>query len=222
MEKIRKLYLFIRALPKTLYFNFHYFSFKQAIRLPVLISHRVILHKTKGKVIAQSYRTGAIRIGFNQHIFFSDHKLNSTWSVDEEGSVIFNGTAFISNGTRFFVRGKLTFGDNMIISANTKIQCFEEITFGKDVGIGWDCVFMDTDGHSLLDEQQNVINPNKPIIIGDNVWVGAKSFISKGVTLASHMVVAANSIVLKSFDLPNHIIGGYPAKVIKCNITIRR
>lgn len=222
MQKLRKAYLLIRALPKTIYFNLHYFSLKQALTFPVLISHHVILRETKGKVIlASPIRTAMVRIGFSEHVFFSDYKLNSTWSVGNTGTVTFAGTAFIGNGTRFYVLGNLTIGNNMMISASAKIQCFEEITFGNDTLIGWDCVFMDTDGHSILNEQEQVINHARPVIIGDKVWIGAKSFITKGVTLGSHMVVAANSVVLKSFDMPNHVIGGYPAKVIKSNVSWR-
>ena len=222
MQKLRKLFLLIRALPKTIYFNFHYFPFKQALKLPLLISHHVILRETKGKVILTSpARTFMVRIGFSEHVFFSDYKLNSTWSVAETGTVIFAGTAFIGNGTRFFVLGKLTIENNMIISASAKIQCFERITFGNDVLVGWDCVFMDTDGHAILDEQEQVINHSKSVIIGNKVWIGARSFITKGVNLGPAMIVASNSVVLKSFDLPNHVIGGYPAKVIKSNVSWR-
>ncbi|MFY0256274.1 hypothetical protein ACDQ55_20230 [Chitinophaga sp. 30R24] len=40
----------LRSLPKTIYFNFYYFPFKTALRLPVFIDHHVRLMKMGGKV----------------------------------------------------------------------------------------------------------------------------------------------------------------------------
>jgi hypothetical protein len=50
---IKKASLFLLGLPKTLIFNFHYFPFKIAIRLPVLLTHKVRLKKIKGKSYLQ-------------------------------------------------------------------------------------------------------------------------------------------------------------------------
>ena len=54
-----------------------------------------------------------------------------------------------------------------------------------------------------------------PIIIGDNCWIGAGSILLPGVVLANHIVVAAGSVVTKSFTEDNVLIGGTPARVIK-------
>jgi len=54
----------------------------------------------------------------------------------------------------------------------------------------------------------------KPVVIGDDVWIGANAVILPGVTLGSHVVVAAGAVVTK--DVPDHtLVGGVPAKVIK-------
>lgn len=54
----------------------------------------------------------------------------------------------------------------------------------------------------------------KPVVIGDDVWIGANAVILPGVTIGSHCVVAAGAVVTK--DVPNHtLVGGIPAKVIK-------
>ncbi len=54
----------------------------------------------------------------------------------------------------------------------------------------------------------------KPVIIGDDVWIGSNAVIIPGVTIGRHAVVAAGAVVTK--DVPdNCVVGGVPAKVIK-------
>jgi len=54
----------------------------------------------------------------------------------------------------------------------------------------------------------------KPIVIQDDVWIGARVIIMGGVTIGQGAIVAANSVVTK--DVPPYaIVGGTPAKVLK-------
>ena len=67
------------------------------------------------------------------------------------------------------------------------------------------------DKEKRIDEQGIT---TKPIIIGDDVWIGANAVILPGVTIGKHCVVAAGAVVTK--DVPdNTIVGGVPAKEIK-------
>jgi acetyltransferase-like isoleucine patch superfamily enzyme len=54
----------------------------------------------------------------------------------------------------------------------------------------------------------------KPIVIQDDVWIGANSVITAGVTLGKHSVIGAGSIVTK--DVPEFsVVVGNPARIIK-------
>ena len=65
--------------------------------------------------------------------------------------------------------------------------------------------------HNLLDFNIHVkVNPIK---LKDNCWIGSGSIILPGVELGEHVIVAAGSVVTKSFP-SNSIIGGVPAKLI--------
>ena len=64
---------------------------------------------------------------------------------------------------------------------------------------------------SLIIEQENII---KPVIIGSDVWIGARSIILPGVTIGEGSVIAAGSVVTKSVDKYS-VVGGNPAKLIK-------
>lgn len=54
----------------------------------------------------------------------------------------------------------------------------------------------------------------RPVVIGDDVWIGANAVILPGVTIGRHAVVAAGAVVTK--DVPEKtLVGGVPAKIIK-------
>ena len=54
----------------------------------------------------------------------------------------------------------------------------------------------------------------KPVVIEDDIWIGANAVILPGVTIGHHTVVAAGAIVTK--DVPPHsLVAGVPAKIIK-------
>lgn len=97
------------------------------------------------------------------------------------------------------------------------LACTED---GRSIVIGKDCMFSSNinirtgDSHSILDEKGNRINPAKSVQIGDHCWIGEGAKILKGVTLQNDTVVAAGSIVTRSFPA-NVIIAGNPAKIIK-------
>ena len=53
-----------------------------------------------------------------------------------------------------------------------------------------------------------------PILIGNNVWIGAKATVIKGVTIGDNVVVAANSVV--THDIPsNVVVAGVPARILR-------
>lgn len=54
----------------------------------------------------------------------------------------------------------------------------------------------------------------KPVIIGDNVWLGGNAVIAPGVTIGNNVVVAAGAVVVKNVP-DNVVVGGNPARIIK-------
>lgn len=116
----------------------------------------------------------------------------------------------------------LTIGDHSGIS-NTTISCMKEIRIGSYVKIGGGCLLMDSNHHSLNWKSRMEYVTDKEdtksdaVIIGDHVFIGARSIICKGVKIGNKAIVAAGSVVVT--DIPeSEIWGGNPAKRIKVNV----
>lgn len=208
---------FILGIPKTLYVNFKYFKFNEAIKLPLFISHRVWLKKVKGqiKIDAYIYR-GMIQIGFGEVGIFDKHKSRSIFESD--GMITFKGKASFGHGSKIVVHGELIIGDNLCVSAESSIICFERISLGDNCLISWDNLIMDTDFHKIKKFNGTITNKDREIVIGNNVWMGCRSTVLKGSIIGNNIVIAASSNIFNKIDGDNQVIGGNPAKVLKTDI----
>ena len=117
-----------------------------------------------------------------------------------------------------FPEGVIHIGDNVGISGST-LRCSASISIGNNVMIGSGCLIADTDDHPLNAGQRQEEHfyrhtVNRPIVIADDVFIGARSIILKGVTIGQGAVVGAGSVVTKDVP-PFTIVAGNPAKVVK-------
>ena len=121
-------------------------------------------------------------------------------------------------GVKFFTEngGKIEIGDNFFAN----FGCFfssdsAKIIVGNNCLIGPDVVLINSNHgikkNKLIRLQKNI---SSDVIIGNDVWIGAKSVILPGVTIGDGAVIAAGSIVNKDVA-PYSIVGGVPAKLIK-------
>lgn len=91
---------------------------------------------------------------------------------------------------------------------------------GNDCLFSWGIKARTSDGHSVVDLSTNkAINLPKDIHIGNKVWVGEDVHFLKGSGIGNDCVVASCSVVTKMIVADNSLIGGYPAKILRDNIS---
>ena len=109
----------------------------------------------------------------------------------------------------------ISIGDNSQIGERSQIGAYTKI--GSDVIMAPDVIIW-TISHAF-DRTDIPINQQgatdiKPVIIGDDVWIGQRAIIKPGVTVGNHAIIGAGSIVTK--DIPEWaIVAGNPARIIK-------
>lgn len=204
---------------KTLRFNFKYLPFRQAIKFPIVVSRHCRVRRLGGTVrIDSDIHTAMIHIGFDSVGIFDNKRSRSIW--ENSGTVIFKGRAILGHGTKLAVgeQATLCFGTNFSVTAESSIIAFHCIEFGDNCLLSWEVLIMDTDFHGIYSEQGTLINNVSPVLVGNNVWVGCRSTILKGVKINDGTVIAAGSVVTRSTEESDCIVGGNPIKVLKKNI----
>ena len=100
---------------------------------------------------------------------------------------------------------------------NNNVQVFAAtgVAIGSRCLIGDAVLIMDADGHGLAPERRHdSAGPSSSVVVEDNVWIGSRAIILKGVTLGEGCVVGAGSVVTRTVP-PRTVVAGNPARVIR-------
>jgi acetyltransferase-like isoleucine patch superfamily enzyme len=108
---------------------------------------------------------------------------------------------------------EIVIGDYCLIAPGVRISAGKSIRIADNCMLAANVVISDSDWHGIY----NRIRPfrcTKPIVIENNVWLGERVIITKGVSIGENSVIGAGAVVTK--DIPaNCIAAGNPARVIK-------
>jgi acetyltransferase-like isoleucine patch superfamily enzyme len=137
--------------------------------------------------------------------FFPNHKIRISYLKNILKMKI-GKSCFIHMGARF--EGKITIGNNTVIGRNCVL--IGEIIIKNNVSITAE-TYIFTFSHEVNSPQ--FVSFNKPVIIDDYVWIGARAIVLPGIHLGKGSVLGAASTATK--DIPAFsIFAGAPAKEI--------
>lgn len=115
---------------------------------------------------------------------------------------------------RFF--GRVTIGNNVFFNRGCYVAVHESLVIGDDCLFG-EQVSIHDENHTLGRGSEPIGSrgfTTAPIVIGRNVWIGAKATILQGVRIGDNAVIGANAVVTK--DIPaNSIAVGIPARAVR-------
>ena len=143
--------------------------------------------------------------------------IGKTIVVNNGGEVIIGNKTCLWPDVKFSLVANPSYGTPIIkvgafssIGDRTQIHCGKLVSIGNHVLISWDVNIIEFDYHA----PGGGIPEPKPIIIEDEVWIGARCIITKDVTIGKGSIIAAGAVVTK--DVPSYsLVAGNPAKLIK-------
>ncbi len=109
--------------------------------------------------------------------------------------------------------GQIFIGDYCLISPGVRISAEHSIRIGDNVMLAANVYISDSDWHGVY----NRIRPfrcSKPVVLENNVWLGERVIVCKGVTIGENSIVGAGAVVTSTIPA-NSIAAGNPARVIK-------
>lgn len=109
----------------------------------------------------------------------------------------------------------ITVGAGTLFSNNVQVIAERSITIGQRCLIGDAVLILDSDFHNLSAEgRHRQPAATAAVVLEDNVFIGSRVIILKGVTIGKDSVIGAGSVVVRSIP-PGVIAAGNPAKVIR-------
>jgi acetyltransferase-like isoleucine patch superfamily enzyme len=131
-----------------------------------------------------------------------------------------HGKNFIFYTDSYFSYKTIEIGNDVYIGPRANFGGIKGIFIGNKVMFGPDVSILGGDhnttqiGEYMADVKQKLPENDLPVIIEDDVWVGSRAIILKGVTIKTGSIIAAGTIVTK--DVPAYsIVAGVPGKVIR-------
>lgn len=221
-ELINKLRRFARtSWFKSLYLNFVMLPFKQAIRIPIIVSKYTYFYSLSGRIELTSPPSfGMIRFGYFGEDVITPKDARTLLQI--EGIMKLASNVHFGCGVVIRVEpdAVLDIETNVRVSNRTKIICYDNIKICHDTRIAWECQLIDTTFHYMRNMNDNSVTElTKLIVVGAHNWIGNRCNIMKGAVIPNYTIVAAGSLCNKHYEFPQYsLIAGTPAKLIKTGI----
>lgn len=179
-------------------------------RLPILVIRAVffLYYKVRNYYYSLAFGTKRISIG-------KSPAFRGTKNISIGHNVSLGNQAWLDA----IGSGVIVIGNDVSFSQNVHVAASLKVVIGDGCLIGSDVLITDHD-HSFGSQMFDIAPKNRPLkvkgdtFLGKNVWLGDNVKVLSGVNLGENTVVAANSVVTKSF--PGRVVlAGNPAVIVK-------
>jgi len=183
-----------------------------AIRSSYYFLYRVFVCEPLFKAYCKSY-------GRNLHTGVFLHWVQGQGNLIVGNDVLIDGRCNFFFASRYTERPTLHIGDSTGIGHSCSFTVGDQITIGKHCRIAAGVQMFDASGHpsdpaNRLAGQPADRSEVRPIVIGDNVWIGTGSAIYPGVSIGDNSIVALGSVVMSNVPA-NVVVAGNPARQIR-------
>jgi acetyltransferase-like isoleucine patch superfamily enzyme len=104
-------------------------------------------------------------------------------------------------------------GRGTVIVNGCELIARTSITIGANCRIGAQTLILDADFHGIKPDERHKLGLTKPVVIGDNVWVGIGAVVLKGVSIGKDAIIGTHCVVTK--DVPDGaIVVGNPMRIV--------
>lgn len=153
---------------------------------------------------------GRLSIGLT-HVSLAESKLRS--SLEISGKLRVEGNVHLHRGSavKVYKGGSLLLNGCSVGRSNIHVR--QQTSIGPRTLISWGCELLDDSVHEVIGSKEA-----RGITIAEDCWIGCYSLLLPKTILPAGTIVAAGSVVNRSFDETNCLIGGVPAKVLRRDV----
>ena len=188
---------------------------------------------TRTRILRFLFSGQSIRFGKNLRL----QRLSCVFAERPSANIDLGDHTVIYENARIaaFGQGRIQIGECSIIG-DVRISSRHQISIGKRFLTSWNVLIQDFDPHpidpiergrqveymcanlrpgsSFPHTETSWSFPGTPILIGDDVWVGANATILKGARIGAGSIVATGAVVLEGEYPPKSLIAGNPARIV--------
>lgn len=130
------------------------------------------------------------------------------------GSLVLGEWVHIRRGSQFEIAGRVEFQGPALVQHGTTVHCDESVLVGSRSVLSEYVTVVDS-SHGTGDSKEWFVDVvrTRPVVIGADVWVGAKATIARGVEIGEGSVVSANSLVVDNVPA-RWLVSGVPASLV--------
>lgn len=188
------------------YFSKHVVRDKKSFLIPYKGTRIEFGKNSKIVIKGKNLEIGINKIKGSKAETFIRLKKDAVWKCNNGCALNYNSDIEVHESAL------LETGGGIFINALSTIVCTKHISIGEGCLMGRNIIIYDSDYHQIQDQNGNMKNYSKSVVIGDHVWFTNQIMVLKGVHVGSGSVIAPHTVIRKS--VPENCMVGNSSQAI--------